>query len=52
MEVSTEDTHYPKGDPVGFEDNHVMTAQEQPMNEVPENEALIPRHPTDRIFFY
>lgn len=51
MEVSTEDTHYPKGDPVGFEDNHVMTAQEQPMNEVPENEALIPRHPTDRIFF-
>ncbi|XP_064373242.1 leucine-rich repeat and IQ domain-containing protein 4 [Dromaius novaehollandiae] len=44
-------THYPKGSTVRFENNRVQTAQEIPVNEVPEKEALSPMRVTDRIFF-
>uniref|UniRef100_A0A8C0F6G5 Uncharacterized protein n=1 Tax=Bubo bubo TaxID=30461 RepID=A0A8C0F6G5_BUBBB len=44
-------THCPKADPAGFEDDHDQTAQEIPVNEVPENEGLSPTRVTDRVFF-
>ncbi|KAM9231073.1 LOW QUALITY PROTEIN: leucine-rich repeat and IQ domain-containing protein 4 [Leptosomus discolor] len=50
QEASPGDTHCPEPD-VGFEDDHVETAQEIPVNEVSENEALSPIHVTDRISF-
>lgn len=37
QEASTGATHCPKGDSAGFEDDHVETAQDIPVNEVPEN---------------
>ncbi|KAM6326317.1 LOW QUALITY PROTEIN: leucine-rich repeat and IQ domain-containing protein 4 [Podargus strigoides] len=36
---------------LGFEDDHVETAQERAVKEVLENEAFSPTHITDRIFF-
>lgn len=41
-------THCPKADSVGFEND----AQEIPVNEVPENEALCPIGIIYRIFFH
>ncbi|KAK4819306.1 LOW QUALITY PROTEIN: hypothetical protein QYF61_000646 [Mycteria americana] len=51
QEASAGGTHCPKADSVGFEDDHDQTAQEIPVNEVPENEALSLTRITGRIFF-
>ncbi|KAM6064415.1 leucine-rich repeat and IQ domain-containing protein 4 isoform 2-T2 [Theristicus caerulescens] len=51
QEASAGGTHSPEADSVGLEDDHDQTAQETPVNEVPENEALSPTRVTDRIFF-
>lgn len=51
QEASARGTHCSKADSIGFEDDHDQTAQEIPVNEVPENEALSPTCVTDRIFF-
>lgn len=50
QEASTEGTHCPKADSAGFEDDHVETAQDIPVNEVPENEAFSHTHHRQDIF--
>ncbi|KAM6389142.1 LOW QUALITY PROTEIN: leucine-rich repeat and IQ domain-containing protein 4 [Pluvialis apricaria] len=50
QEASAGGSYCPKADSVGFEDDCDQTAQEIPVNEVAENEALSPTGVTDRMF--